>query len=118
MTPAQILRLELRYRDHARLKVGERRLQPLQVRGTREIARSVSRLNSAAPYSAQACPPMSRARTRFCAIEERTLRIGFGIKRASEGEVGRPQLCALGEALSRGQAVPVGPFRSGQRFGA
>jgi hypothetical protein len=61
---------------------------------------------------------MSSARTRLASIEERTLRIGFGIKRPSESEVRPPQLLALLEALLRGEGVPIGPFRTGYILGA
>jgi hypothetical protein len=74
----------------------------------------VSRLNSAAPYDAQAGPPMSRARTRCARIEESALRIGFGIKGTSEGEAGRPQLLALQPALDRREPIPLRPLGTGQ----
>src|SRR5580658_1712342 len=59
---------------------------------------------------------MSRARTRRARIEERTLRIGFGIKRASEGEIGLPELLAFQPALRRRKPKPFGPFLSNQFF--
>ena len=74
------------------------------------IAKSVSRLNSAAPYNTHACPPMSRARTRCTRIEERTLRIGFGIKRSSERQIGLPQLLALEPTLRWREPIPLDPF--------
>jgi hypothetical protein len=60
---------------------------------------------------------MRRARTRCARIEERTLSIGFGIKGASEGEIGLPELFAFQPALSRGEPIPLGPFVSDQLFG-
>src|SRR2546422_11364283 len=60
---------------------------------------------------------MSRARTRCARIEERTLRIGFGIKCASEREIGLPELLALQPALNRGEPIPLGPLTSHQFFG-
>jgi hypothetical protein len=45
--------------------------------------KSVSRLNSAPPYKTHAWPPMSRHFTPLVFIEERTLRIGLGVKRSS-----------------------------------
>jgi len=53
---------------------------------------------------------MSRARTRCARIEERTLRIGFGIKRASERQIGLPQLLALQPALHGGEPIPLDPL--------
>src|SRR5437867_910616 len=59
---------------------------------------------------------MSRARTRRARIEERTLSIGFGIKRASQGEIGLPELLALQPALDRRERIPLGPFLTDQVF--
>jgi hypothetical protein len=59
---------------------------------------------------------MSRARTRRARIEERTLRIGFGIKRASQREIGLPELLAFQPALHRRKPIPFGPFLSNQLF--
>ncbi len=78
------------------------------------MARSVSRLNSAAPYNTQAWPPISRARTRCAWIEERTLRIGFGIKRASQHQVALPEFLALPPTLERMEAVPLRPLLADQ----
>ena len=61
---------------------------------------------------------MRSARTRLASIEERTLRIGFGIKRSSEGKEGLPQLLALREPLLGRQSVPFRPFLTGHIFGA
>src|SRR5215813_14833843 len=74
------------------------------------MARSRSRLNSAAPYDTHACPPMSRARTRCARIEERTLSIGLGIKRASEREEGGPEFGVLAPSFGGCQAIPIGPL--------
>src|SRR3990172_612706 len=63
--------------------------------------RSVSRLNSAAPYNTHACPPINRARTRCAWIEERTLRIGFGINRTSQNQERLPQFLALQPSFGR-----------------
>src|SRR5947209_9877212 len=71
---------------------------------------SVSRLNWAAPYNTHAWPPISRCRTWRVVRVERTLRIGFGIKRASHREVELPELHRLRPALLRRQAVPRFPF--------
>jgi hypothetical protein len=60
---------------------------------------------------------MSRARTRCARIEERTLSIGFGIKRASEGEIGLPEFFAFLPALHRREPIPLGPLISDQLFG-
>ena len=59
---------------------------------------------------------MRRARTRCSWIEERTLRIGFGIKRASQHQVASPELLALGPPLGRCQAVPFRPFLADKLF--
>ncbi len=42
-----------------------------------------------------------RARTRCARIEERTLSIGFGVKRATKVEVSLPELLRLAPALKR-----------------
>lgn len=78
------------------------------------MARSVSRLNSAAPYNTQACPPISKHWTWCFWIEERTLRIGFGIKGASKCKIGLPETRGLRPALGRGEPVPLGPFLTHQ----
>ena len=59
---------------------------------------------------------MSRARTRYARIEERTLRIGFGIKRAPEREIGLPELLAFQPALNGREPIPLGPFAANQFF--
>ena len=59
---------------------------------------------------------MSKARTWLARIEERTLRIGFGIKCASEGEIGLPEPLAFQPALNGGEPVPLGPFGFNQLF--
>src|SRR5256885_15287616 len=74
------------------------------------MARSVSRLNSAAPYNTHAWPPMSRHRTPFVRIEERTLRIGFGIKGTTQRQVRLPQSRAGVPALLRRHQVPFEPL--------
>jgi len=83
-----------------------------RLRGSARIARSMSRLNSAAPYNTHAWPPMRRARTRCSWIEERTLRIGLGIKRSSQHQVGMPQFFRFAPAPCRSQAVPFCPLFS------
>ncbi len=80
------------------------------------MTRSVSRLNSAAPYNTHACPPISRARTRCSRIEERTLRIGFGIKRTSQNQERLPESLALHPTFGRTQRVPLCPLRTHQLF--
>ena len=47
-------------------------------------------------------------------VEERTLRIGFGIKGASEREVGLPELLAFQPALHGREPIPLGPFVANQ----
>gem|GEM_PF-4115866 len=74
------------------------------------VTRSVSRLNSAAPYNTQAWPPMSRHWTWRSRIEERALRIGFGVKGASKCKVSLPETRGLCPALSRSQPIPLGPL--------
>src|ERR1035437_8440406 len=59
---------------------------------------------------------MRRARTRCFWIEERTLRIGFGIKRASQHQVTGPEFLALGPPLGGRQAVPLRPFPADKLF--
>ena len=76
----------------------------------------LSRLNSAAPYHTQAWPPMSRHWTWCSRIEERTLRIGFGIKGASKCKVSLPETRSLCPALSRSQPIPLGPLLAHQFF--
>ena len=55
---------------------------------------------------------MSRHRTRCAAIEERTLSIGFGIKRASQGKIGLPKYRALLPALDWREQIPFCPLFS------
>lgn len=71
---------------------------------------SRSRLNSAAPYNTQAWPPMRSACTSCVRSVERTLVIGFGVKRASEGQEPVPQLRALLPALLGREPVPLEPL--------
>src|ERR1035437_4441296 len=59
---------------------------------------------------------MRRARTRCFWIEERTLRIGFGIKRASQHQVTGPEFLTLGPPLGGRQAVPLRPFPADKLF--
>ena len=73
-------------------------------------AMSVSRLNSAAPYRTHACPPISRYRTPLWFNSERTLRIGFGVKRASHLQEKIPELLAFPPALPRRKAIPLQPL--------
>src|ERR1700736_2012648 len=91
-------------------------LQPVKVFLSARTARSRSRLNSAAPYRMQAWPPMSRKRTRRFWIEERTLTIGLGVKRSSQGQEGGPQLLGFGPALCRCQRPPLEDFRVVRRL--
>jgi hypothetical protein len=44
------------------------------------------------------------------------LRIGFGIKRASKGEISLPEFLAFQPALSGREPIPLGPFRAYQFF--
>lgn len=53
---------------------------------------------------------MSRARARCLRIEERAVRIGLGIKRASQGQERLPQLLALEPPLDGAQAIPIRPL--------
>jgi len=55
---------------------------------------------------------MSRHRTRCAAIEERTLSIGFGIKRASQGKIGLPKYRALLPTLNWREQIPFCPLFS------
>jgi hypothetical protein len=59
---------------------------------------------------------MRRARTRCACIEERTLRIGFRIKRSLPREVDLPQLLALQPALGRRETIPFRPFGTEKLF--
>src|ERR1043166_6799790 len=49
-------------------------------------------------------------------MEERTLRIGFGIKGSSQREIGLPQLLGFQPPLNRCQPIPFGQFISNQVF--
>src|SRR5262245_26980984 len=71
---------------------------------------SVSRLNSAAPYNTHAWPPIRRYCTRWVVRVERTLRIGFGVKGPSHGQIVFPQLLRLAPAFLWRQLVPLLPF--------
>jgi hypothetical protein len=53
---------------------------------------------------------MRSARTRCAWIEERTLRIGLRIKRATEGEVSVPELLGFAPASQRREPIPFSPF--------
>ena len=100
-------------RGHAEWRPAPRRIAFSTRRrfsGSARIARSASRLNSAAPYRMHAWPPMSRLCTPCVRIVERTLRIGLGIKRTSQGQIGRPQTLALHPPLDRSQPIPCGPL--------
>ncbi|PYJ84425.1 MAG: hypothetical protein DME22_12905 [Verrucomicrobia bacterium] len=59
---------------------------------------------------------MSKARTRRFRIKERTLRIGFGIKRASEGEIGLPEFLAFQPTFNGREPIPFSPLFSNQFF--
>ena len=87
---------------------------PREVGRIGEDAKSMSRLNSGAPSNTHAGPPMSRARTRCARIEERTLRIGFGINKTSEGEVSLPELSAFSTAWCGCEPLPFGPLTANQ----
>ena len=76
----------------------------------------LSRLNSAAPYNTQARPPISRHWTWCSRIEERTLRIGLGIKGTSKCKVSLLETRDLCPALSRSQPIPLGPLLTHQFF--
>src|ERR1051325_2918271 len=78
--------------------------------GSMAITISVSRLNWTAPYNTHAWPPISRYRTWRVVRVERTLRIGFGIKRTSHRQVKFPQLHRLAPAFLRREALPGIPF--------
>jgi hypothetical protein len=79
----EVPRLERRYRDHLGHQLVERLPQPVEIVGREQNGDVVSRLNSAAPYSTHAWPPISRLLTRCERNVERTLRIGLGVKRAT-----------------------------------
>jgi hypothetical protein len=53
---------------------------------------------------------MSRYLTPFFCREERTLRIGLGVKGASQGEIRGPQFGGFLESLLRRQGIPFEPF--------
>jgi hypothetical protein len=55
---------------------------------------SVLRLHSAAPWNTYAWPPIKRQWTPCVRIEEKTLRIGLGVKRASQRQERRPECLA------------------------
>src|ERR1043166_8080229 len=97
-----------------------RSLKPLRNRSrfaeSARIKRSVSRLNSAAPYNTHAWPPISRAWTRRAAIVERTLCIRLGIKGTSDLQVVCPQLTALLPPFERGEPIPIRPLASNDVF--
>src|SRR5262245_3006502 len=57
-----------------------------------------------------AWPPISRARTWWFRKVERTLRIGFGVKRSSQGEIGFPEGRRGEQSLRRRQAQPFFGF--------
>jgi len=59
---------------------------------------------------------MRRARTRCACIEERTLRIGFRIKRSLPRQIDLPQLLALQPALGRRETIPLRPFVTDKLF--
>ncbi len=82
-----------------------------------KTAKSVSRLNSAAPYNTHAWPPIKRHCTRCAFIEKRTLSIGLGVKRTSQQQVRRPKLLALAPALLGRHSIPLCPFSADDVFG-
>src|SRR5438552_11976899 len=59
---------------------------------------------------------MSKTRTRCARIEERTLRIGFRIKRSSQRQIGLPEFLAFQPALDGCEPVPFGPLGFNQLF--
>jgi hypothetical protein len=59
---------------------------------------------------------MSRLHTRCERSVERTLWIGLGIKRSSQGEEGHPQPLALQPSLLGREANPLGPLLSVEVF--
>ena len=60
---------------------------------------------------------MSSACTWCLRIVERTLRIGFGIKGASEVEIGLPKPLAFQPPLGGREAIPLRPLVADQFFG-
>src|SRR4051812_46563933 len=56
--------------------------------------------------------------TRCVRIEERTLSIGFGIKRAPQGAERRPEFTALAQAFGRREGVPLRPLGTYEIFRA
>ena len=55
-------------------------------------------------------------RRKFTRIEERTLRIGFRIKRASQCEIGLPEFFTLQPALNWRELIPFSPLATNQFF--
>jgi len=53
---------------------------------------------------------MSRYLTPFFRREERTVRIGLGVKGASQGEIRCPQFGGFLDSLLRRQGIPFKPF--------
>jgi hypothetical protein len=53
---------------------------------------------------------MSRYLTPFFRREERTLRIGLGVKGASQGEIRCPKFGGFLDSLLRRQGIPFEPF--------
>src|SRR5882724_10894446 len=61
---------------------------------------------------------MRSALTRCLRIEERTLSIGFGIKRAAKREERRPEFTALPHPLRGRHGVPLRPLGTDEILGA
>src|SRR5690242_15260514 len=81
---------------------------------TTSKARSRSRLNSAAPYSTQACPPITRLFTWCARVKERALSIGLRVRPPSDLQVVGPQLLRLGPPLLGCQREPFQPLGLGE----
>ena len=71
---------------------------------------SMPRLNSAAPYRMQACPPISRARTFFRRKVERTLGIGLGFTRPSQEQERGPEALRFDKPFGRRERIPFLDF--------
>lgn len=56
----EVLAPKRRHRDYFGIEIGQGALEPVELSRSERIARSRSRLNSAAPYNTQAWPPISR----------------------------------------------------------
>jgi len=59
---------------------------------------------------------MSKVLAPFLFIEERTLSIGLGVKRSSQGKIGLPQLHGFAKSFLGGEAIPFRPLLTGDFF--